>query len=180
MTEVMEKPKAKQGPPVHPRIIQDIRRICETANVPEKYVMNSMRSVCNENEIEWVRCFNSKRRDGVGGLVILGTEMTEVRCMAITGTLVRNFVDARIMTLGQVLEHPADAMVPSCLVVPNFFIDSYGKQFTAWQLQAVYDVMLNRLTQNKPTVVCVQDLEKMGTAYGPVFENHLREHYEFA
>jgi hypothetical protein len=165
-------------PVVHGRIIADMERVCEIANVPASFIRHSMKSFCQDGEIEWVRSFNVSRKDGLGGLALVGADHAETRCMAIAGTLVRNFIDARVISLNTIVSHPVEAMEPTVLVVPNLYLNSFGKQLTAWQVQSVYDVLLNRLTANKPTVVCVESLEGLKLAYGPVFAEHIKEHFQ--
>lgn len=172
-----EKPKVVLNPIIHKRIIDDMERVCETANVPAQYVRESMKGIARDDDIEWVRSFNIHRKNGNGGIVIAGNDHIETRCMAITGTLVRNFIDARIMSLNTVVAAPGEAVEPTVLVIPNLYLTSFGKQLTAWQVQAVYDVLLNRLTSNKPTVVCVEDLNGLAMAYGPVFAEHIKQHF---
>jgi hypothetical protein len=177
---VMQAPKRVIDEVTHARILQDMQRVCEVANVPPTFVYNSMKSYCKDDEIEWVRRFNHHRKAGLGGLVFEGVAKSEIRCMAITGTLVRNFIDARMVSLNAVVSDPIGAMAPSVLVVPNLSIkSSAGKQLTAWQVQTVYDVLLTRLTANKPSVLYVQDMEELKLAYGDVFAEHLRAHFQF-
>jgi hypothetical protein len=167
--------KVVLDPIVHQRIIADMARFCEIANVPANFVRHSMKGYCNEGEIEWVRQFNVHLKNNVGGLVIIGNDRPETRCMAIAGTLVRQFIDARIMSLNHLVANPEEAALPTVLVVPNLHMKSFGNPLTAWQIQTVYDVLLSRLVKNKPTVVCVENLQAMGDAYGPVFMEHLNK-----
>jgi hypothetical protein len=170
---------------VHQKILADMERVRETANVPEKFIRNSMKSYCHDevtdtdfSEIEWVRQFNFHRRAGSGGLAMIGTPHAQTRCMAITGTLVRNFIDARIMSLNMLVENPAGAREPTVLVVPNLYVHSLGgKQLTAWQAQTVYDVFLTRLTSNKPCVVYIENAVGFKDAYGAVFAEHINTHF---
>lgn len=173
--KTQESPRVVLHPEVHKRIIEDMERVCEIANVPASFVRHSMKSFCQETEIEWVRSFNIHRKNGEYGLLITGTDKSETRCMAIVGTLVRNFIDARIMTLSSVITDPEEAKTPTVLVIPNLYMSSFGKQFTAWQIQSVYDVLLNRLTTNKPTVVCVESITGLETSYGSVFAEHIKQ-----
>jgi hypothetical protein len=110
----------------------------------------------------------------------VGINKCETRCMAITGTLVRHFIDARMMTLNAVIANPSMAEDPTVLVIPNLYMMSFGKQLTAWQMQTIYDVLLARLTANKPTVVCVENMEGLRAAYGPLFADHLEQHFKLA
>lgn len=168
---------------VDKQILADMPKFCATANVPEKYIRQSMRYECDENQVAWVKNFiqtrYSQNRLGHGGLLLTGKDKKpEAKCMAITGTLVRNFIDARIMTLKSVIDAPLLAQAPTVLVIPNLFISMFGKQLTAWQIQTLYDVLINRLTSNKPCVLYVEDMDDLEAQYGPIFADHLREHFE--
>lgn len=168
---------------VDKQIVADMPHICSTANVPEKYIRQSMRYECDDTQVAWVKNFintrHSPHRLGHGGLLLTGKDQKpEVKCMAITGTLVRNFIDARIMSLNSVIEAPTLAQAPTVLVIPNLFISMFGKQLTAWQVQTLYDVLLNRLTSNRPCVIYVEDMDDLEKQYGQIFADHLRENFE--
>jgi hypothetical protein len=162
-------------PIVHQRIIADMAHYCEVANVPRVFVQHSMKGYCKEGEIDWIRKFNVNLQNHVGGLLIEGTDRVETRCMAITGALMRQFIDARIMSLNTIIDNPEDAVTPTVLVVPNLYMKSFGKQLTAWQIQAVYDVLLNRRIKNRPSVLCVENIKAMEDNYGAMFTEHLKQ-----
>src|SRR5512135_3511542 len=138
----------------HAQLLKDIEHVCEVANIPQAYLHHSMTEVCNEAEIEWVRNFPAYRAGGLGGLCLTGTN-SEPRCMAIVAALLRNFIDARIVTLNTLIEASKTASVPdpTVLVIPNLFVSTAGKSMTSWQIQAIYDILLHRFITNKPTVV---------------------------
>jgi hypothetical protein len=178
----MEKPVEVIDKIVHRQIIAEMARVCEIANVPEQYVRRSMRGVCRDKEIEWVRSFPITREEGLAGLVIEGVAHTQTRCMAITGTLVRNFIDARIMSVNAVVDDHDAAVVPSALVIPNLYIKTKDTKsaLSPWQVQKVYDVLITRFSANKPTVICVENMQGLRTDYGNAFAEHLQEHFEFS
>jgi hypothetical protein len=168
--------KVALDPTVHREIIARMTQFCATANVPEKFVRLSMKGFCSDVEIEWVRQFNQNLRAG-RNLIFTGKNKNhETKCMAITGTLVRNFVDARLMTLRGIIDNPDVALEPRVLIVPNLYVTSFGKQLTAWQIQAVYDMLLNRLVANKLLVAYVESMSGLQDDYGSVFYEHLKEH----
>jgi hypothetical protein len=52
---------------------------------------------------------------------------------------------------------------------------SFGKQLTAWQIQTLYDVLLNRRIKNKPSVLCIENFAAMEDNYGGMFAEHLKQ-----
>ena len=178
----MEKPVEVIDKIVHRQIIARMDEFCSTANVPEQYVRRSMRGICKDVEIEWVRSFPVTKDLGLAGLVIEGTLHTQTRCMAICGTLVRNFIDARMMSVNSVVDDHDGALVPSALVIPNLYIKTKDTKsaLSPWQVQKLYDVLLSRMAASKPTVVCVENMQGLRADYGNPFAEHLVEHFEFS
>lgn len=162
----------------HARLINDIDHVCAVARVPRKYIEQSMKGVCGAPEIDWVTNFRMYRGQ-VAGLVLEGQPNAEVRCLAIGGALIRNFVDARVLGLNQLVDQLEEQDLPDAtvLIVPNLFISQVSKSLPAWKVSRVYDLLLTRFTEDRPTVVAVDSLEKLGKAYGDAFEQHLRYHY---
>ena len=178
----MDKPAEVIDKVVHRQILAEMTRVCEIANVPEQYVRRSMRGVCRESEIEWVRSLPISRNEGLAGLVIEGTLHTQTRCMAICGTLVRNFIDARVMSVNAVVEDHDTALVPSVLVIPNLYIKTKDTKaaLSPWQVQKLYDVLITRFAACKPTVVCVENMDGLRVDFGSAFAEHLRDHFQFS
>ena len=55
----------------------------------------------------------------------------------------------------------------------NLFLVSTGKGVPSWRIQLIYDVLLQRSVQNKPSVVYVEDLAALQKAYGAPFADFL-------
>ena len=182
MSTTMENPPVEViDKQVHRQILARMDEFCSQANVPEMFVRQSMQSYCKQQDVEWVRSFNITRRAGLAGLAIIGLKRAETRCMAITGTLVRLFVDARLRTVNSVIEDPEGALEPSVLVIHNFYVTSAaGKPLTGWQAQKVYDVLVARFAANNPTVVCIENFDGMAQAYGAMMAEHIEQHFKFA
>lgn len=162
----------------HERLIADMEHVCKTANVLPLYVKQSMVGVSQPAEIEWVRQFREHSQNGQG-LVLTGSLSPETRMMSIAGALLRNFVDARVISLTTMLEMRDNGVLPDCrvMLVPNLFLRSAGKALPAWKVHIVYDILLARMTSSKPTVVYVEDMNALAAEYGRVFADHLTQHY---
>ena len=163
----------------HHRLIQGLDKVCEVANVPPQYVHQSMIGVCGPQEVEWVRRLHELKREGVAGLVLDGVSNSQGRCFAIAGALLRNFKDARVISLNTLLSaSEKDEMPdPTILLIPNLYLKSYGKTMTAWRLQAIYDLLLARMASSKSTVVFVEDFAAMTAEYGPLFAELLNNYW---
>lgn len=158
----------------HERLIEDLDHICGQSNVPRKYIQQSMKLVCDATEIDYVVNFRLYRGT-YPGLVIEGKANSEERCMSIAGALLRNFIDARVVTLSTLLDAAEGGTVPdpTVMLIPNLYVSSYGKTLPAWKVNAVYDLLLRRWTSEKPTVVVVESLKGLAAAYGQAFYSHL-------
>jgi hypothetical protein len=66
-----------------------------------------------------------------------------------------------------------DVVAPSILLIPNLFVSSTGKNLPDWKVQSIYDLLLARAVQSKPSVVYVEELGAVGTVYGKPFADHL-------
>lgn len=175
MSEVLD-------PVEHHRLIADIEGVCSTANVQQIYVRQSMSKFCTPTEVQWVGNFRENRAKGLGGLLLTG--VLGDRYQAITGALIRNFIDARVVSVNQLVaasnsqgKNAVEIPDPTVLVIPNLFVSSHGKAMTSWQIQSLYDILLGRLTANRPTVAYVESLAGVADAYGVVFAEHLTTHF---
>lgn len=181
MNQALAPPPSVLDSIKHARLIQDMDHVCLVANVPKKFVNSSMKGWCNATEIDYVVNFNLYR-PLYAGLVLHGMTHPDTKCMAITGALVRNFIDARVIPLNTLLKDMESSVVPdpTVLVIPNLYVSQVGKGLPAWKIQAVYDLLLQRFAANKPTVVAVESMAGLAGFYGQTFANHLDGNYKVA
>jgi hypothetical protein len=168
-------------PVAHDRLIKDIAHVSAVANIPQAFIQQSIVGVCDPTEIQWVKKFRMYRETRAG-LVLQSKTEAEVHCMAICGALVRNFIDARVVSLSTLLEgaKTGNAPDPTVLIIPNFFQESLGKNLPAWRVAELYDLLLSRYTAGRPTVVAIDNMDAMGAAYGSSFTQHFASHYLLA
>lgn len=169
----------------HARLIKDIDHIAETANIPAHVIHRSAVGFINSVETDWLRHFNAYRQQGRAGLVIAGEiDSPELKMMAITGALVRNFIDARFVTLNSLLTlaEDGDTPEPTVLVISNLYTTTTKARtaLQAFKIQSIYDILLRRMALNKPTVMYIENLEMCESAYGQLFTRHLKNHYKFS
>lgn len=161
----------------HSRLLSDMTGVCTLANIPPSYVKSSMKGVCSPKEVDWVRRFNALREAGLGGIVLSGVSNSQARCLAIGGALIRNFIDARVLSLAAMIESKSDVPNPTVLVMPNFYLKSVTKSNTAWKGQVMYDTLMSRMVASRPTVLVIEDFESMTQEYGMMVRELLTSNF---
>jgi hypothetical protein len=171
---------------VHKRLIADLPRLADTANVPISMIHHSAKTYVSATTLDWVRQYRQNRQKATS-LMIEGMQpiAPETQMFAIAGVLLRNFIDARLLSLNDLIkaantnsedEFPS----PTVILIPNLFVVTSGKSLTSWQIQTVYDILLKRRIADKLTVVYVQSMDALTDAYGELFAQHLLQNYKRA
>jgi hypothetical protein len=167
---------------VHGRLIADLRRIARRANVAPRAITTPMAEVCSPAEVEWVKGLREHMREGIAGLMLVGNpERIEERMAAIAGACIRNFVDARVMSLQEVLAHmkAGDMPKPTVLLVPNFFVPyEKGGSVAKWEVSALLGLLMDRYSAGVLTIVYVDNVPLLGREYGPMIREHLLNYYD--
>ena len=162
------------NPDKHGPLIKQLSRFCAVAGIPVKYVETSMKPYCTESQIKWVVDYR-KDRQSSGGLVVSGENARE-QCLAIGGALLRDYIDVRVRHLDTVLSNRDDALAASVLVIPDFYITTMGS-LQKWESRALFGLLGERSSSAKPTIVVVDSLKALGTAYGSHFVDFLTTTY---
>lgn len=162
----------------HSRIIADFERVCTTAGIQGHFLYESMKKYCGSIEVDWVKKFWMHKAAGTPGLALIGVSRPDTRCQSIAAALVRNYVDARVIPLNSLLDslmNGGHAPSPTVLLIPNLFMTAMGssKNIPAWRIQAMYDLLLERSTKSKPTVVYVENMKGLVGVYGEPFRDFL-------
>ena len=168
---------------VHARLMADSVNVCSVAGVQIRYLHESMSQHCGPVELDWVRRFRLYESSGVPGLLLCGSPNPDQRCQAIGAALVRNYIDARVMPLNTVLEtveKGGDMTQPHVLLIPNLYVSARGVALPAWKVQILYDVLLSRAVQSRSSVVYIESLEGLVTAYGKPLADHLNTYRQVA
>jgi len=168
-------------PIVHARLVADIESVAQDAGIQPSWIWTPMSKNCTDDEVQWVRRFRHHTAEGSAGLAFVGRDLEpENRMAAIAGALTRNFINAKVMTLGQVVDYAKDSVLPgvSCLLIPNFFIEkSHGGGIASWQVSLLLDVLVDRQAKGLQTVIYVSDLSALGAEYGKALLRHVENNF---
>lgn len=182
---IQEKAYASQvlDPEVHGRLVADIENVARAANIPMHLIWTSSKEYCNASELEYLRHLPTHASNGVFGYVYSGKvegHPVPLRMMAMAGCCVRNFINAKVMTVQEVLSAlKKDAMPsPTVLLIPNFFIGKeQGGSIPAWQVSGLLGLLLNRQSEELQTIVYVESMADMAVQYGDTFKHHFMTNF---
>jgi hypothetical protein len=167
-------------PEQHRRLIAEIDEISRTAGIPRRFIESSMQGVCDDQEIDWVRGYRHHVEKGVYGYCFEGVDHA-TKMMSMCGALVRNFIDARLMTLNTLIEmlRTNEPINCSALFVPSFHrTTKQGSGVTPFQINLLWQLLEERMLTERQTVVGVQSIAQMRQDYGQYFGDHLQAHFE--
>lgn len=165
----------------HERLIADIQGVVKQAGIPESYVWTPMSMYCGETELDFVINLSTHvdSTEPVFGMVYLGNvegKPINDRMMSIAGACLRNYVNAKVMTLMEVIAALKEGNMPSptVLLIPNFFMGRSGSgKIAEWETPLLLDMLYKRQQESKQTVLYVSDLESLEVEYGHAFTDHL-------
>lgn len=184
-SSIQEKAYASHvlDPEVHGRLVADIENVARAANIPMHLIWTSAKEYCNASELEYLRKLPQHASDGVFGYLYSGKvsgAAVHMRMMAMAGVCVRNFINAKVMTVQEVVTALKKESMPSpsVLLIPNFFISKeQGGSLPAWQVSGLLGMLMNRQSEELQTVIYVEDLQAMAIQYGDVFAQHFKGNF---
>ena len=110
----------------HKRLVMQKEKCAFDAGIAPHFIWTPLAETCpTEEEQSWVKRYKFHRSEGFSGLLYLGDQFDptiEVRMSGIAGSLVRNFIRARMMSMETIYQHMKSGEAPSadCLLLPLF------------------------------------------------------------
>ena len=165
----------------HRTLINDIDFLCQRARVPMWAVCRPLAASCTAEEVEWVRHFRQHQLDRDGGLVLTGNSPDAVvRISAIAGALIRNFIDARVVSVHQVIKALSqdDMPDPTVLLIPNFHVSREdGGHISEWERAPLLGLLMERHSLGRQCVLYVQSMGGLRKDYGTAIYQHLQNYF---
>lgn len=160
-----------------------IEFISGQANIPEKYLRYvGAREYCTEAEMHWIRNTKKNIRDGSGGMILYGAQVHPInkKMLAIGATLTRNFIDARVYTLFDLLESldVRGSEPPECtvLLIPDLCLADYD--IPKKSLHKLNGFLLNHFAKDRALIAYIDSLKVLGEKYGSTFVDTFTNHYQ--
>ena len=169
----------------HGPLIRQVNTVVRTANIPSAMVYRSMKEFCSDEEIEYFRHYKLHPHHGIYGLAYVGVKgkkcPVSTRMMAMTAAFVRNYLDARMMPVGTVIDTVKHDGSPECtvLLIPDFHLTraTGGSSLPDWQVGHLVEMLLDRQGANQQTVVSVESMENLERDYGSVIKDHIQHYF---
>lgn len=164
----------------HARLISGLGHWASIAKIPEQFVWAKLSQYCTEEDVSWVR--NMKTTDDAG-LVYTGvpTIPIEDKFAAIAGVCLRNYIDARVFTVQEVVSELKNDSMPdsSVILVPNFCLGKDDSSNVApWESSTLLGWLYTRLSKGLKTILYVSDFSVLEGEYGISMVKHLHNHYK--
>jgi hypothetical protein len=178
MEQVLEK--SVLDTVVHARLIDNLDSIAHTAKVPVHMLHKSAKTYLNKGEVDWLARFRAHKASGKAGLCLMGEgQNAEVKMMAMAAALIRNFIDARVVTLGSMRNEAGEFAPPnpSVLLVPTFCVSFDGKPLATWQVQELYSMLVDRMAAGKMTVLYVVNWKMLRAQFGPTVTEFVQNNF---
>ena len=165
---------------VHARLISNIDSIAQTAKVPVYMLHKSAKPFLAPKEVEWLAKFRAHKASGKAGLCLMGEgQNVEVKMMAMAAALIRNFIDARVLTMGSLLNDAGEFNPPNptVMLIPTFCVAYEGKPLATWQCVNIHSMLVERMSEGKMTVLYVASWDMLRKQYGPTMADFVKNNY---
>lgn len=164
----------------HWRMVQNIGMYAEQAGIPEYFIYNTSEGILLPKDVKYLEEFSSQFINGISGALFEGKENFIDRMYCMVGVLTRNFIDARFITLQDLIKEIKAGNPPKnkLICIPNFALDkSEGGNVATWEMSNVLSWMLNSNSQGRQVVVYVETLDYINQQYGGVLRTHIDNHF---
>lgn len=160
----------------HQRLIDALPTIVNQSNVPEVFIRTTAQGNCDAADIKFLKNYHSLKTQGVGGYCKVGGKGASRKLNFIAGALIRNYVDARVMSFESSLGGVGEE--PTVLLIPDFCVETNdGRPITGWKVQQAYDLLVTRMSKSKPTVLYVQSFDLIETNFGKSITDFIETNY---
>lgn len=166
----------------HHRLVANLEGFAKDAGIKPHWIWTRLSKEITGAEREYLLRFKHHETEGkIAGMCYVGKALgVDMRMQGIAGLMVRNFVRARVMTLGGVVDASAGRTLPdlTCLLIPNFYLlGSHASTIAKWQLGQLYDTLVDRSIRGRQTILYVEDMEGLAVDFGLSFKELIDQHY---
>lgn len=164
----------------HGRLVENASAFTREAGISMAYLDTPMAKVCEKDQIDWVKNYRQHLADGSGGFIYIGNGFGAIvdRMSVITAAFLRNYIDARMLTIKEVTDGD-NALEPTVLLVPDFhtLFATTGSPLPAWQIQTLYSIILGRYMARKISVLYTENFKVLKSVYGSEMYTLLKAHW---
>lgn len=166
-------------PDYHSPLMADRVKILATAGIPESILWAPLSAFVTQQEIDWVVNYKAhvhKRKYGLIHVGLYNQVSVMERQSVMVASLLRNYQDARLITMSNTLKMLKEESmpIPRVLAIPDFAPGSAdAKAVPEWIARMVYSMLVERYQGGKQTILGVSDMPQVTKIYGVEVYNHL-------
>lgn len=165
----------------HWRMVQNIGMYAEQSGIPEYFIYNTSEGILLPKDIKYLEGFGTHQEKGISGALIESNHNFIDRMYSMVGVLTRNFIEARFITLQDLIKEIKAGNPPKSklICIPNFALDkSEGGNVATWEMSNVLSWMLNSHSQGRQVVIYVETPDYINQQYGGVLRTHIDNHFQ--
>lgn len=172
------------------QLIRNIDVYAEAAGLAgnPKFIWESIRSRPYVSESDLIIFENlsetMRENDSHGGVWSGDVKSVTKKMMALTGLMVRNYINAYFVTMPELTnmlmkdDHP----VHKVLFIPDFFVfapknKSKTKDTPDWKRDAVHAFLTRRISNGHLTFIYISDMKQFGQSYGTIMESFIEDNF---
>ena len=165
----------------HFRLVPNIEVYAKQAGIPEHYVYHTSIGILEGKEVKYAKTWNELPSKHVfGGYYTQKSEGYMERIYSIIGLSLRNYIDARIITLQDLITalKNGESIDNTLVCIPNLSVHkNSGGDVPSWQLSIVVGWLLGRINGKKQTIIYFEDTNTLKQQYGSLVETHIYNHF---
>lgn len=169
-------------PDVHDRLVASIDQVAHRAGLGDRYkhlIWAPTDPVVSDGELEWAKAVAVLRQtqsvwtqDKLG--IAYPSSVPDVmgRMRYLTARLIRNMVDARLLTLSEIIAERRGVGVVegSAILCPDFLVPEVFKTLSDWDKREMVSFLKDRIKDGAPTMLyCGMDLGVLKTSYPSMY-----------
>ncbi len=159
---------------VHAELLKDIAVYARLAGIRQEWIWEPLEGRVGPKERKWVAHFRGHRDRGSSGILWLGAPPSQ-QMPAVVGALTRNFIDARLRTVEELLDDTTGAATATALFIPDFCLSDLP--LTPSVRQTVTGVLLRRATEGRQTGLYGVSHSAILSVYGEAVAALVKESY---
>lgn len=164
----------------HERLILDIEKLALVAGVPPSVIWSRASSFCTPDEVNWLRHIRSTEDAGLAFMGKGFASSVSDKMLAMVGVFLRNYTDARLMPVQDVLSLLKSGDMPACtvLLIPNFCMekDNAG-DIASWEVSTLMGLLLSRSNRGLKTILYAPSMTTLEKQYGNSIREHIEDRY---
>lgn len=166
----------------HNRFVMNIGFYADMAGVPVHFLYHPAGDILEDTDLSYLKKWRGLDEAQVSGGIFYGLDSDIMdRMYAMIGVLLRNNIDAKFITVQELLSEMKDGRdVDNTLVcIPNFCLPKdTGGNIASWESATILGWVLGRHGNGKQTLLYAESYDLIQAQYGSTLKNHIDNNFK--